>query len=196
MDSKILELKKIVGKEVKNPRFIHHKWFVKYHLDIVEKLSLELCELYKDADRNLVLVIVWLHDYGKIVDSEKEHEITLTKEKGLLKSLGFDDQFSDKVVSYLETLERKIPEEIRASSIEVQIVSSTDGAAHFIGPFFSIWFYENSRRDLEDLMTKNIEKAIKDWERKIVLPEVKKIFQKRFEFVLEQNGKLKGRYIK
>ncbi len=44
-------------------------------------------------------------------------------------------------------------------------------------------------------MASNINKANKDWERKIVLPEVKRAFKARFKLVLEQNGKIPKNFL-
>ena len=65
MQEKIKEWKEHVREVSANPGFVHHEWFVRWHLEIVERIAFELCEKYPAADKELVEVMVWLHDYGK-----------------------------------------------------------------------------------------------------------------------------------
>ncbi len=58
--------RKHVIKASQRKSFIHHRWFVEYHLLLVEKIAKELCQLYPKANKDIVLTLVWLHDYGKI----------------------------------------------------------------------------------------------------------------------------------
>ncbi len=182
MKKLINTFKKEVKQMTRNPGFIHHSWFVKYHLEIVERISLELCEKYPRADKNLVLLLVWFHDYGKIVDFNNQYEATLTKGKKKLLEIGFSNQLVEKIIAYMKIFDKK--ENLKDAPIEVQIVSSADGASHLVGPFYHIFWKENHTWTEQELMAENKRKALVDWEKKIVLPEVKKAFLERHKLLL------------
>jgi 23S rRNA maturation-related 3'-5' exoribonuclease YhaM len=74
-------LKTEVETASENPTFIHYEWFLTYHLTIVEKIALETCTSYPKADKNMVLVLVWLHDYGKIMNFDNQYTTTVTTGK-------------------------------------------------------------------------------------------------------------------
>lgn len=189
------KLKTHIKEIIHNPQFVHSPWFLKWHLEIIEKMSLELCEIYTDADKDIVLGLVWMHDYAKLIDRAHEHDHeTIDKGKIILLELGFPSDYIDKLIESIKVFESKMTEDLSTAPIEIQIVSSADAASHFVGPFYNLWWYEHSEKPFEELMKDNEFKALKDWNRKITLPEVREAFEYRFNHTMEQAGNLPDKY--
>ena len=168
-------LKSHVSALAQNSSFKHHQWFLKYHLEIVERLSLELCRLYPEANKDMVLALVWIHDYEKILGNTSNRQ-SYQNTRDVLLQCGFSADMQQRLISQLEILDKKLDLDLNLAAIEVKIVSSADAASHLLGPFFYLWWYENSEKSYFELMQDNRKKLEKDWQYKIVLPEVKQVF--------------------
>ena len=92
-------------------------------------------------------------------------------------------------------MEMKNEVDISKEAIEVQIVSTADGASHFVGKFHSTYFMDDSNEPLEKLEERISKKIKQDWDRKIVLPEVKKAFESRYLRALEIVGEYPDKFI-
>jgi len=135
------------------PEFIHHKRFAKWHLEVVERIAMELCAIYPQADRETVEVMVWLHDYGKILDFDREYERELLDSgRDKLIELDFEATFANKVANYVELQDKNQEIDLRTAPIEVQIVASADGCSHFVGPFMPVHWYENPNKAIDALL--------------------------------------------
>lgn len=195
MQDLIIKLKQEITELASDEAFIHHEWFVDHHLKIVERLALELGEHYPEADRDTVLAMCWMHDYGKIIDFDNQYEATADKGVDFLMELGFDAGFSEVVIDGIEQLDRKDADELSdEASIEVQIVSSADGCSHFLASFNEIYWRENPDQSIQELVKNNIWKATVDWEQKIVLQVARDAFESRYKLFLERKGILPEKF--
>lgn len=186
-------LKEAVAQRAANPEFIHHTWFVNYHLNIVDKIAAELCQRYPEADTFKTTILVWLHDYEKIIDFDNQYNTELRATKELMQQLGFTSTFIEQTAADLNTYNAK--ENLSAASIEIQIVSSSDAASHVVGPFMHLYWHENPNCSVDELMVENIRKISVDWDKKITLPEVKEAFAAYRDFCLQAAGRLPEKYL-
>jgi hypothetical protein len=195
MQENLTKFKNITLENFSKKDFKYHEWMVNYHLKIVEKIAMELCDIYTNADRDIVEALVWFHDFGKPIDEENERPTTLREAPKVMIECGFPQEFIDKVIEYWQLTEKKNEIDIRTTPIEVQIMSSSDGASHFTGVFYPSYFNEDG--DNFATTQKHLkEKIEKDWNRKIVLPEVQKAFAGRYIRAKEMLGEFPDTFLK
>lgn len=194
MEDNLTKFKNIVIENFSRKDFTYHEWIVDYHLKIVEKIAMELCDIYTDADRDVVQALVWFHDFGKPLDEENERAVTLEQGSKVMQECGFSQEFINKVVECWQLMEKKNEIDLRTAPIETQIVSSADGASHFTGVFHPSYFNENIS-DFTTTQKRLKEKIEKDWNRKIVLPEVQKAFESHYRRAKEMLGEFPERFL-
>lgn len=193
MQENITKFRDIVKTNFSNPDFQYHKWMVRYHLEIVERIAMECCDLYPNADRDIVQALVWFHDFGKPIDEKNEREVTLREGPKAMLKCGFSQDFVNKVIEYWKLMEKKNEIDIKTTPIEVQIISSADGASHLTGVFYPSYFGDG---DSFEVTQENLrEKIEKDWNRKIVIPEVREAFGSRYKRALELLGEFPEKFI-
>lgn len=191
----IQDLKEKMIQAASQPSFVHHDWYVRFHLEIVEVIALELCDLYPNANRQKVSELVWLHDLEKIADFSKKDSTELTATRLLMQQIGYSADYIDEIAADINLVNAK--RDIASAAIEVQIISSADGAAHLVGPFYGIFWHEHPSLPIQDILDSNKVKLDKDWNQKITLPEVRDAFAQRHKLQLELNtGKLPTSFLK
>lgn len=194
MQENLTKFKNIVLENFSRKDFIYHEWMGEYHLKIVERIAMELCDIYTQADRNVVQALVWFHDFGKPFDEENERAVTLQKGPEIMRECGFSDEFITTVTEYWKLMEQKNEIDISTTPIEVQIISCADGASHFTGVFYPSYFGDGDDFTTTQKHLKN--KIEKDWNRKMVLPEIREAFQARYDAVREMLGEFPNTFLK
>jgi putative nucleotidyltransferase with HDIG domain len=193
--SQINTFKNIVIKNSDNRNFAYQEWFIADHLLIVEKIAMELCDKYPEADREVVQALVWFHDFGKPIDEENEYEVTKTKGVEAMGEVGFPEEFIQKVLGFWLIMEKKNELDMAKQAIEVKIISTADGASHFVGKFYPSYFGDIPKESLESIQAKLKLKIDQDWNRKIVLPEVKEAFKERYNMAMEILGEYPEKFL-
>jgi hypothetical protein len=196
VDNAYNKLKEQVILACQNPEFRHHDWFVTYHLEIVERIARELLQRYADCDRDMVLAMVWIHDYSKIINFNKQYDTALLQagEKKLAEC-GYEAEFAQRVIEAVGVIDRSREVDLAKESLEIQIVASADAASHYVGPFIPLWWWENHQKSIADLQGDLKVKLAKDLERKMVLPEVKQAFAARIEAAKTIAGELPDQFL-
>jgi len=183
MNELLSNLRAFIADKASNPEFVHHKWFIEWHLELVETLSKDMMKYYPEADETTLIVLSWMHDYGKIVDFANQYDLKYIDEgKQVLKELGFDENFAEMISESVKRFDKK--DHLESENIEIRIVSSADACSHLIGPWVSLYWHENPDKPFEDIMKENVRKMGGEWELKVTIPEAISAYQQLHDDVM------------
>lgn len=183
MDTLLNNLRIFITKKAANQNFVHHKWFTKWHLEIVETLSKDMQKYYPEADIDTLIALSWMHDYGKIIDydTQYDHAHVEAGRQEMIR-LGFSVSFATKIAESIKIFDKK--DHLENESIEIRIVSSADACSHLVGPWVSLYWHENPDTPFEDIMKENVRKLGGEWGLKVTIPEAIQAYQQLHDDII------------
>ena len=190
MKDNIQEIINNLKNDIKSSKHCE-SWFYEDHLLVVERLALELCDLYPKANKDLVTLGVWFHDIGRAHGHDDGHDLYGANYAGetLIKN-GFDKNFIDLVVEACRTHSCK--ENGKPNSLEGKILATADALSHYHNGFYLRILYSWSKKNKGDyyqLKTKLFKKMERDLNEKIFFDEIRvkiKPMHKAWKKVVEE----------
>ena len=172
MSKQVKEIRNTLLKEFRKSTKCH-EWFVDEHVLVVEKLALELCKHYPEANKDAVLLSVWFHDIGRIHGISKDHDVYgADYAKEYLSKKSFSTSLIDIIYQACRSHRCK---DVLPQSIEAKIIATSDALSHFHNGFYLRILYSKSRRgkDFQEIRKKILKKIDRDYKVKISLPIAK-----------------------
>lgn len=175
------------------------QWFFDLHQLEVVKCAELLLDKYPDANREIVLVAVWLHDVVQFIASGEEerdkvkmnhHLDGAVKAKEILEKYQLGEEELEKIQNCIRRHRNKKGYE--AVSIEEKIVASADAMSHFYSVFFLTFFKFHPSVGLDEMVVINKEKIERDWRDVNIIPEAGNIVRSRYENLKNMHSSYKS----
>lgn len=174
MDEIISKIRDIIEEECKLG-FVAD-WFFKTHILAVKKYADFLLERLPEANKNVVLLGVWLHDIQRIRGIKDDHQQAGAEEAGkIMGSFGIDEEIANQVKKIILThsCDRALPE-----SLEGRILASADAISHYANDFY-LQIAVTGERNLSEFKEWALEKIERDYKKKIFFDFAKKEIEER-----------------
>ena len=151
----------------------------KYHIVPVVKYAKKLARLLK-VNEEIVELAALLHDIGKVRHGGKGHEKTgIPEAEKILKGLKCPEPAIEEVKHCIES-HRGI--DIPPKTKVAEIIANADAMAHFdILPVFFYWRLKKT--EFEDAFRWIYDKIEREWNKKLTLPEAKKMVEEKYHAI-------------
>jgi HD superfamily phosphodiesterase len=174
---KILEkIEELIEKECKSG--FAPEWFFEAHILAVKKYADFLLEKLPEANKDVVLLGVWLHDLQRIRGIEGDHQkIGAEEAEKVMQSLEIDKNISDQVKQIILThsCSNELP-----ITLEGKILASADAMSHYINDFY-LQIMLTRDRNLRQYKEWALEKLDRDFEKKIFFDFAKEEIKERHD---------------
>lgn len=146
-------------------------WFVETHIKLVEKNALWLLEKLPQANREVVLAAVWLHDIMRVLDQEMakdnsgDHAIEGAKfAEKMIDQLEINNPEKDLILEAIRchSCKKELPQ-----SLEAKIIASADAMAHMYPEFFLGLLKYDQSFEISEMKSFAVKKIEKDLNNKI-----------------------------
>lgn len=133
--------KKHTLNTIKDKKYKEHD-VIKHKIE-VEKWAKRFLKKYANADKDIVLSSVWLHDIGLMVGEDKDHAVNSEKEAiRFLKKLKVDRRFVDEVAHCIRAHRNK---DVAPKSLEAKILAVCDSLNHMADYVYIILCMQNKK---------------------------------------------------
>ncbi len=182
MSNKINQIKNLVKDECFNLGFVN-TWFYSVHLLGVEKFAKELLKKLPKADKEIVLLGVWLHDLQRVRGIKGNHAKIGAIEAGKVMK---EFEYSDRTIKCVKEmiLAHTCSTRLMPKTLEGKILASADAMSHYVNDFY-LTVATTGERDLVGFKKWALEKLDRDYNKKIFFDFAKKMIEKRHRILKE-----------
>ena len=157
-------------------------WFYEKHLLAVEKYANFLLRRLSKADKEIVLLGVWLHDSQRVMGIKGDHQKAGAIEaKKIMTEYGYPVETIKKVQNIILT---HSCDGFFPSTVEGKILATADAMSHYVNDFY-LQIATTGQRSLEDFKIWALEKLNRDYNKKIFFPFAKKEIKERHDVLIK-----------
>jgi len=140
------------------------------HVEELERWAKLLLKKHPEADEEVVLLGVWLHDYGHYpINPDEDHAVTSErKAKILLEGEKIDEKKLDNVLHCVRSHRCR---DVMPKTIEAKILACADSASHMTDKVYLDIAHSNKLRNYKYQV---LEKLERDYRDASIFPEIKK----------------------
>jgi len=180
MNKTILEIKELIRKECAELGKVDD-WFYDAHLLAVEDFALKLLDKLPEADKNITMLGVWLHDIQRVRGLEGDHVYAGAAEaEKLLQELGYNQEIIQKVKKIIQT--HRCNSDELPDSVEGKILASADAMSHYTNDFY-LHIACRGKRTPENFKAWVLEKLDRDFNKKISFDFARDMVRERHQTI-------------
>ena len=182
-NNKVANIKTLIKNECCELGFVKD-WFYKTHLLAVEKFSKKLLRKFPKADKEIVMLGVWLHDLQRIrgIRGIRGNHTKIGAREAEKVMKGFD--YDKKTIKHVKEiiLTHSCDTNLKPKTIEGRILASADAMSHYVNDFYLI-IAVTGERNLEEYKKWALEKLERDYNKKIFFEFAKKMIKKEHDII-------------
>lgn len=157
-------------------------WFYDVHLLAVEKYTNFLLKKLPKANKEVVLLGVWLHDTQRIRGIKGDHQKIGAEEAGkTMLEYGYSEDVIKKVQNIILSHSCN---SLMPSTLEGKILATADAMAHYANDFY-LNIAVTGKRNLQEYKISALAKLNKDYDEKIFFPFAKKEIKAKHEVLMK-----------